>query len=616
MADEIFAALLTPLALAILVSGLDDLVIDVSWLLSWSGCALDRCLERIATSRGGSRVPRVPDASSRARMHAMPSDAELSAMPPRPIAILAPLWHEHEVIRGMLDHNLAACNYPSVHFFPACYPNDDPTIDAVRAVEAREPRVHLCLCPHDGPTSKADCLNWAFQRLLLWEECNGVRFDVIMIHDAEDLIHPESLRYVNYYSERFDMVQVPVLALPTPLREPVHGLYCDEFAEYQTRDMRVRGWMGAFVPSTGVGTGIRRDAVEKLAAAHANQLFPPESLTEDYELGLRLKALGCSQICIPVSWRDGSLVATREYFPRRWRAALRQRTRWITGICLQTWQRHGWTARPVDAYWMWRDRKGLVAHPLGLLSNGMTAYGLFHWNLVASASPTAHRALAATLCIQIIRLAVRFCFVARIYGIRFATGVPVRFLLGNALNTAATANAVARFTWASLRRRPLRWLKTEHAYPTRVALAMHKRRLGEVLAGSGYTTRSVIDAALSRPPDGLRLGEFLLAEGAVEEEALYEALCLQHGLPAGPSWPRQVNASSMRLLPSHVAEAWRLLPFEIEQGRLRIALDDLPSDELVSILARYTRLEPEFHLLPPARLAALRSVLAQKSLKD
>ena len=52
-----------------------------------------------------------------------------------------------------------------------------------------------------------------------------------MTHDAEDIIHPDSLRWVNYFVENYDMVQVPVLALPTPMR----GAYCDEFAEFQMR---------------------------------------------------------------------------------------------------------------------------------------------------------------------------------------------------------------------------------------------------------------------------------------------------------------------------------------------------------------------------------------------
>ena len=61
------------------------------------------------------------------------------------------------------------------------------------------------------------------------------------------------------------MVQVPVLPLRTPLTEWTHGVYIDEFTEYQSRDMPARQAMGAFIPSQGVGTGFRRDALDAFA---------------------------------------------------------------------------------------------------------------------------------------------------------------------------------------------------------------------------------------------------------------------------------------------------------------------------------------------------------------
>ena len=36
-----------------------------------------------------------------------------------------------------------------------------------------------------------------------------------------NLIHPESLALINYFGRQYDMVQVPVLALPTPWLTPV-----------------------------------------------------------------------------------------------------------------------------------------------------------------------------------------------------------------------------------------------------------------------------------------------------------------------------------------------------------------------------------------------------------
>ena len=109
---------------------------------------------------------------------------------------------------------------------------------AVREAATRYPNVHISISPHNGPTSKADNLNWIYQRMLVHEEQHGVRFEMILTHDAEDLMDPDALRWINYYAQWNDMVQIPVLALPTPLRELAHGVYCDEFAEFQFKGDR------------------------------------------------------------------------------------------------------------------------------------------------------------------------------------------------------------------------------------------------------------------------------------------------------------------------------------------------------------------------------------------
>ena len=115
-------------------------------------------------------------------------------------------------------------------------------------------------------------------------------------------------------------------------------------------------------------------------------------------------------------------------------------------------------------------------------------------------------------------MAVRMACVARVYGMVFALGVPLRLPYANLLNAAATVRAVARYAYARMRGIPLRWVKTEHSYPTRAALLAHKRMLGEILVGSGYLNAVTLHSALAACPSGTRLGEFLVASGALQEE--------------------------------------------------------------------------------------------------
>jgi len=582
--DTGVAACLFPTALAILISGIDDMALNILCLRTWMLRGKQTC-----------------------------QDQDYRHQPEKRIAIFVPLWREHRVIGGMVDHNVSAINYDNYHFFIGAYPNDEPTLDAVRQLESRYPHVHLAVCPHDGPTSKADCLNWIYQRMLLFEEHYDGEFDIVVTHDAEDLIHPESFSVTNAYADDYEMIQIPVLPLPTPFRNFLHGMYCDEFAEWQIKDMPARTIMGSFVPSNGVGTGFTRGALQKLASAEHNLIFDPACLTEDYENGLRLHQLGCKQIFIPITRHQGSIVATREFFPQTAHSAIRQRTRWLTGIALQSWERHGWRGGFAEVYWFWRDRKGLLGHPISLLSNFLFAYGLLTW-MGAKIAETPwglvqqgwHPALLmSTLVIQIIQICVRMSCVGWLYGKWFALGVPLRTLCANWINTVATVRALSVYLRARIRHEPLVWLKTEHAYPSRNALVEHKRKLGEILVGSSYINEAELAFALRTQPAGMRIGEYLVKRGVLAEEDLYEALSLQQSLPSGRLEPHAVARNVARTLPRHVMREWKVVPVRISAGSLFLASPEIPTDELSNALRGFTRLEPHFQLVTPGNFAEL-----------
>jgi adsorption protein B len=429
----------------ILLSGLDDLFISLMYLLG------------------------------RWRHFPWPGAAELQAAPERRIAIFVPLWQEHQVIGEMLDHNLAEIRYASYEIFAGVYPNDLRTVSAVNQAARRHPRLHVARCPHDGPTSKGDCLNWIYRRMWEFEQQQGVYFDLVVTHDAEDWIHPDSLRLINWFSRESEMVQIPVLPLPTHPADVTHGLYCDEFAEYQCKDIPVRQRLGGFLPANGVGTGFDRAALERLAASRNGRMFDPECLTEDYETGFLLHAQGCRQIFVPLRFGGSGLVATREYFPRRFGTSVRQRSRWVAGITLQGWQHHGWRGPWRQAYWFWRDRKGLVGNLLSPVANLFCVYGTVSylssvctgtaWHFGAHIAAWVSGACYCTFWISLVQGAVRLQASARIYGWRFGIAVPVRILWGNVVNFAATVSALRQFLAARVQGCALAWRKTEHVYP-------------------------------------------------------------------------------------------------------------------------------------------------------
>jgi adsorption protein B len=570
---HLVATCLVPLALWFLISGLDDLFITVAFL---------------ATGR---------------KPFPWPAEAELDTAAERRIAILVPLWREHRVIGQMLEHNLAAIRYSAYDVFVGVYPNDEATARVVAEAARAHPRVHLVVGPHDGPTSKGDCLNWVYRQMGRHEVQHGVRYDIVMTHDAEDLVHPDSLRLVNWFSRDYGMVQVPVLPLPTPPGEPTHGLYCDEFAEFQIKDIPMRQRLGGFLPANGVGTGFARSALEHLASTRGGLIFDPACLTEDYENGYRLHALGYRQIFLPLRLEGGRPVATREYFPRRFRAAVRQRSRWVAGIALQGWQNHGWRGPWPQAYWWWRDRKGLVGNLLSPFANLVFLAGLENYaagkpwpSAVLLPAWIAHLCLV-TFSFALLQVAMRCWCSTRIYGWGFAAAVPLRAAWGNLVNFAATVAAIRQFSAARIQRRSLAWRKTDHVYP--------RPRLGEVLVRMRTLPVSDVEKAASSLPNGTRIGEYLVQLHKLSEENLYHALSLQLGLSPGPVSGGDVDRLATRALPAEVSRRWNVLPYRVEAGHLYVAIADVPSRQLTRELAGLSALEIRYHLVEPTQFAQL-----------
>lgn len=574
MVNHGLVGLLIGLAAWILLSGLDDLFIGFVSLFS-------------------------------RRNFSWPTPVELHHTPERRIAIFVPLWHEHRVIGQMLDCNLASIRYSNYDIFVGVYPNDTLTKRAVAETAARDPRVHMAVLPHPGPTSKGDCLNWIHRRMCDFETENWVRFDIIVTHDAEDLIHPESLGLINWFSRDYQMIQIPVLALPTGLSELTHGLYCDEFAEFQSKDIPVRQRLGGFLAGNGVGTGFDRDALDRLAATRHGRIFDPECLTEDYENGFVLHSLGARQIFVPLRFTGNAPVATREYFPRNFRAAVRQRSRWVAGISLQGWERHGWRVPARQRYWFWRDRKGLLGNLLSPAANILFIYGLATGRLPGAFPRWAEWLCALAAVTALFQIWVRSVTSARVYGYRFASLVPIRMLWGNVVNFVATASACSQFVSSYFRKQRLAWSKTDHDYPVHAARERRHERIGEVLVRIRAVPLLTLEEALRTKPPGRRLGDHLVQLQHLSEENLYHALSVQGGLPTGVPPSAEVDRLATRALPAAASLRWNVLPYRIVMGQLHLMTAEIPTEEMTRELSELSRLELRFRLVRPSELDRL-----------
>ena len=414
------------------------------------------------------------------------------------------------------------------------------------------------------------------------------------------------------------MVQVPVLPLKTGFGDVTHGVYCDEFAEFQMVDMRARQLSGSFIPSNGVGTGFAKEVLERLAQQRNRQPFDPASLTEDYEIGVQIHRMGYRQTFSPLVRSSQGFVATREYFPRSMQAAIRQRTRWITGIALQCWERQGWKGSWRTRYWFWRDRKGLVTNPLSVIANAAFFAGLLDYMasvmlhrpwLFEVKNPTVAMLCEATTVLQCFRLAIRGVCVGRIFGITAALAVPLRSFHANLINCTAAVRAIYQYLKARREKRILTWQKTEHVYPNRESLHAHRRELHDVLVGCGYISKELISDAQQELERGATLDLLLLQKGLVSEEDMCKAMCLQSGLPGGRVNLDRVNSKVLRGLPAHIEKQYGVLPFDVQSGRLLLASAAVPKAGVYDEVSRLTNLRIEVQLVTQSTYAELRELL-------
>ncbi|HUN65523.1 MAG TPA: glycosyl transferase family protein [Bacteroidota bacterium] len=403
------------------------------------------------------------------------SPEDLHTVPEKPIAIFVPAWKEHEVIDRMLINACTTIQYRSYDFFVGVYPNDPATIAKVEEVSRRFPNVHAVVGSHPGPTTKADNLNQIHEGMVRWENQTGIRYDIILMHDSEDVIHPMSLKIQNYLIPEYDMLQMPVFPLHMSHFNLIHWTYADEFAEYHTKDLHVRQNFSGFVPSAGVGTAFNRWLIDFVGTSFAKNIFRSKSLTEDYDLALRL-ALGKAKMLF-VYRPFGINCATRSYFPYTMKTAIRQKSRWVTGICLQSWKLTGWLGDARFRFILYRDRKAVMANIINFFAYlvisylmmyeairfGFSAYeqlppmvakGTMLWDLVVIDS-----------VLMLWRIAHRFITVRRIYGLWAATLSIVRLPISNIINFSATGRALFIFFRSILRKKDLPWDKTTNRFP-------------------------------------------------------------------------------------------------------------------------------------------------------
>jgi bacteriophage N4 adsorption protein B len=550
------------------------------------------------------------------------------------IAVMVACWHEAGVIEEMLRYNVNMIDYQHYDIFVGVYPNDEKTVASVQSVADLFPNVHCIVGEKLGPTNKASNLNSIYAAVCEYEKKMNRCYDIFVIHDSEDIIHPYSFMLFNYLTPKNDMIQIPILPLDISLRYFTHWTYNAEFCELHTKDLIVREQIHGFVPSAGVGTAFSRRAIEVLKEVRGNVPFSTYSLTEDYSTALELKLHKLREIFVLqyihrsywrkkwfffgplLPYRQRECIATRALFPMTYYAAVRQKTRWILGIAFQEWIHTGWKGNFATMYTLFHDRKSLFTH----LVNGLFLIQIPFWTVylylttnvpdytslqdLFDANPWVWSLIAVSSLFMVNRFIQRAIAVFRTYGFFPALLSAPLILYANIINLHALLRAYYLFIFSpQSKASSVKWDKTDHTFPKHDVLTLQKMKLGDLLIEKNILSKNeLIDALSEQAKTGEQLGAVLVRLGYVSQAVLNTVLASQHHMMI-------IKKSDLIVLPYDSLKKIsrfnydrliknRCYPMHIEDDRVLMAIEDsYNEDKLLVFLSWIKPYKGQFAML-------------------
>jgi adsorption protein B len=354
--------------------------------------------------------------------------------------------------------------------------------------------------------------------------------------------------------------------------------------------------------------------------------FDVQSLTEDYDIGIRLRAKGLKEIFVrfPVvgdprtanrstafgmSPREASVICVREYFPNTMSTAVRQKSRWIIGIVYQGFKNHKWTASPAVNYFLWRDRKGGVSNFVSFLSTliFLQLTALYVYQLLVT---DAYRflsifegdrwlttLLAANFFLMMNRMLQRAFFVTTYYGLFEGLLSAPRLVWGNLINFMANWRAIRQVIKQGDPRR-VAWDKTTHDFPSLGEASRARRPLGEILVEQGAVDQAQLDHALQHRARGLKLGSWLVHDGLISGAQLAAAVAAQSGVTWEDADLLTVDESLIRQVPAEVALHYAVLPLREDAGTLVLASEAYIDPVSIAALARKVKRPVSYVIVP------------------
>lgn len=251
------------------------------------------------------------------RLEPLEEDEELPVY-----TVLVALYREAEMA-GQLLTALGRLRWPrgklEIRFI--CEADDRQTIEAIEVLDPPA-NVEILQVPAGVLRTKPRALNFALPT------CRG---EYVCLYDAEDRPHPDQLleawQTFRRSPENVGCLQAPLIV--TNAQE--HWLarqFAFEYAALFRGVLRLLAAWGSILPLGGTSNHFRRSALDEVGA------WDPYNVTEDADLGIRLRRAGYRAGVINAPTLEDAPVSAANWLP--------QRTRWLKGwmVCWLVHNRH------------------------------------------------------------------------------------------------------------------------------------------------------------------------------------------------------------------------------------------------------------------------------------
>lgn len=539
--------------------------------------------------------------------------SKLCAKTELPIAIAVPCYDEAEIIENMLTHNCMEIDYENYVIFVGVYENDKKTLKAVKNFASINSKIQCVVNKVQGPTSKYQNLNTIYKGILEYENSNNIKFQTFVFHDAEDLIHPISLRMYNFLTERKDIIQLPRFPLDVNNNCITHWTYNDELSEINTKDMAVREVLGGLLPFTGVGAFARR-VLDSLASENNGLIFPEESKENiSYSKTLLEKFREYSHIFITKSifqnqWRrkitgdkyylkrTEVYISTKSLFPFDYKEAVKQKTKWVLDLFSQNKQSALLKSNFSKIYMQCHDKKILITYFFNLLAYILIVFWIIFNNLNLNDSrflelkelffenKSFNIILTFFIFTIINRLVQRIIAVFRVYDNMSSSVLSIpRYIYLNLINAHGVLRAI-RIMLTPKKFRKINIIKTKNNFPDLTGVIYKNKLLGELLLEKNLLTKGqLIELLQKQQHDGQFLGKLAIEKHYIDNVQLEDLLSEQYHIAKIPY--KNIKVLELSDLPiSTSLYNWLiendLFPIKYFNNKITIAIKD-PSNRLL-----------------------------------